>query len=220
VHRIAAVEAQPVPIASTTATVVVRVSALPAILLRDEQPGEIVLDQRPHVLPGVALVAVERLGQRRKMLPHQAVRDRTPARGRFTESGLPNDRHCLTPRGGPPGESSTGHAAAKVFPRPLAEAPEAAKAAATGLLIFEDPLIYSIRGRIADHSARVRLPAIFVYKDSAEAGGLLAYGPDRRPHPGGAADQVRARHQPQDRQGAWSRHSAGIVGAGPTRVIE
>ena len=62
----------------------------------------------------------------------------------------------------------------------MAEAAEAAKAAATGLLIFEDPLIYSIRGRIADHSARVRLPAIFVYKDSAEAGGLLAYGPDRR----------------------------------------
>ena len=46
--------------------------------------------------------------------------------------------------------------------------------------VFEDPLIYSIRKEIAEHSTRLRLPAIFVYKDSAEAGGLLAYGPDRR----------------------------------------
>ena len=46
--------------------------------------------------------------------------------------------------------------------------------------VFEDPLIYSIRKEIAEHSTRLRLPAIFVYKDPAEAGGLLAYGPDRR----------------------------------------
>jgi len=57
---------------------------------------------------------------------------------------------------------------------------EAAKRAAAGLLILEDPLIYSVRGKIADLSARLRLPAIFVYKDSAEAGGLMSYGPDRR----------------------------------------
>jgi ABC-type uncharacterized transport system substrate-binding protein len=57
---------------------------------------------------------------------------------------------------------------------------EAAKTAAAGLLILEDPLIYSVRGKIADLSARLRLPAIFVYKDSAEAGGLMSYGPDRR----------------------------------------
>jgi putative ABC transport system substrate-binding protein len=57
---------------------------------------------------------------------------------------------------------------------------EAAKTAAAGLLILEDPLIYSVRGKIADLSARLRLPAIFVYKDSAEAGGLMSYGPDPR----------------------------------------
>jgi putative ABC transport system substrate-binding protein len=57
---------------------------------------------------------------------------------------------------------------------------EAARTAAAGLLILEDPLIYSVRGKIADLSARLRLPAIFVYKDSAEAGGLMSYGPDRR----------------------------------------
>jgi len=50
---------------------------------------------------------------------------------------------------------------------------------AAGLLIFEDPLIYSIRGRVADLAAQFRLPAMYVYRDSAEAGGLMAYGPDR-----------------------------------------
>jgi putative tryptophan/tyrosine transport system substrate-binding protein len=53
-------------------------------------------------------------------------------------------------------------------------------AGTAGLLIFEDPLIYSIRGRVADLAAQFRLPAMYVYKDSAEAGGLMAYGPDRR----------------------------------------
>src|SRR5262245_37954380 len=47
-------------------------------------------------------------------------------------------------------------------------------------LIFEDPLIYSVRGRVADLATRFRLPAMYVYKDSVEAGGLMAYGPDRR----------------------------------------
>ncbi|PWT92046.1 MAG: ABC transporter substrate-binding protein [Proteobacteria bacterium] len=50
-----------------------------------------------------------------------------------------------------------------------------------GLLILEDPLIYSIREKIAELSTRLRLPTIFVYKDSVEAGGLMSYGPDR-PH--------------------------------------
>ena len=56
---------------------------------------------------------------------------------------------------------------------------EAAGGIAAGLLIFEDPLIYSIRGRVADLAAQFRLPAMYVYKDSAEAGGLMAYKPDR-----------------------------------------
>jgi putative tryptophan/tyrosine transport system substrate-binding protein len=56
---------------------------------------------------------------------------------------------------------------------------DAAKAAVGGLLVFEDPLIYSVRGKIADLTARYGLPAMYVYKDSAEAGGLMSYGPDR-----------------------------------------
>jgi putative ABC transport system substrate-binding protein len=57
---------------------------------------------------------------------------------------------------------------------------DAAKSAAAGLLILEDPLIYSMRRKIADLSAQFRLPAMYVYKDSVEAGGLMSYGPDRR----------------------------------------
>ena len=56
---------------------------------------------------------------------------------------------------------------------------QAAGGTAAALLIFEDPLIYSIRGRVADLATQFRLPAMYVYKDSAEAGGLMAYGPDR-----------------------------------------
>ena len=56
---------------------------------------------------------------------------------------------------------------------------QAAGGTAAALLIFEDPLIYSIRGRVADLATQFRLPAMYVYKDLAEAGGLMAYGPDR-----------------------------------------
>jgi len=56
---------------------------------------------------------------------------------------------------------------------------DAVNASAGGLLVLEDPLIYSIRGKIAELAERHRLPAIYVYKDSARAGGLMSYGPDR-----------------------------------------
>jgi putative ABC transport system substrate-binding protein len=68
--------------------------------------------------------------------------------------------------------------------RTAAEVPDrlehATSVGASGLLILEDPLIYSMRRNIADLAARFRLPAIYVYRDSAEAGGLISYGPDRR----------------------------------------
>jgi putative ABC transport system substrate-binding protein len=57
---------------------------------------------------------------------------------------------------------------------------EAVKGGAAGLLILEDPLIYSIHKKIADLAARSRLPTMWVYRDAVEAGGLMSYGPDRR----------------------------------------
>jgi putative ABC transport system substrate-binding protein len=57
---------------------------------------------------------------------------------------------------------------------------EAVKAGAPGLLILEDPLIYSVRKQIADLTVRSKLPTMWVYRDSVVAGGLMSYGPERR----------------------------------------
>jgi putative tryptophan/tyrosine transport system substrate-binding protein len=57
---------------------------------------------------------------------------------------------------------------------------EASKGAAAGMLIFEDPLVYAMRGKITRLAAQSRLPTMWVYRDSVEAGGLMSYGPDRR----------------------------------------
>jgi putative tryptophan/tyrosine transport system substrate-binding protein len=67
---------------------------------------------------------------------------------------------------------------------------EAIKALAAGLLILEDPLIYSVRGQIAAFAERSQLPTMWVYRDSVEAGGLMSYGPDRRQIYRRAADYV------------------------------
>ena len=55
----------------------------------------------------------------------------------------------------------------------------AAKSGTSGLLVFDDPLIYSLRRKVADLAMQFRLPAIYISRDSAEAGGLISYGPDR-----------------------------------------
>jgi putative ABC transport system substrate-binding protein len=57
---------------------------------------------------------------------------------------------------------------------------EPARAASAGLLILEDPLIYSMRGKIAGLAMQSGWPTMWVYRDSVEAGGLISYGPDRR----------------------------------------
>ena len=46
------------------------------------------------------------------------------------------------------------------------------------LVVLPDPLLAAVlRGRIAEHATRNRLPAMFTFKEQAEAGGLLSYGP-------------------------------------------
>jgi putative ABC transport system substrate-binding protein len=78
-----------------------------------------------------------------------------------------------------------GHVGLQVFEARTADQitekiEEAVKGGAAGLLILEDPLIYSIHKKIADLAARSRLPTMWVYRDAVEAGGLMSYGPDRR----------------------------------------
>jgi putative ABC transport system substrate-binding protein len=56
---------------------------------------------------------------------------------------------------------------------------EASKAAgAGGLVVLEDPLTFSQRSEIARLASRLRLPAVYGYREFAEAGGLMSYGTD------------------------------------------
>jgi putative ABC transport system substrate-binding protein len=64
-------------------------------------------------------------------------------------------------------------------PEEIARQLEASKAAgAGGVVIFEDPLTLSQRSEIAAIASRLRLPAIYGYREFAEAGGLMSYGTD------------------------------------------
>ncbi|MGB8608293.1 ABC transporter substrate-binding protein, partial [Bradyrhizobium sp.] len=64
-------------------------------------------------------------------------------------------------------------------PEEIAPQLEASKAAgAGGLVIFEDPLTFSQRSEIAAVASHLRLPAIYGYREFAEAGGLMSYGTD------------------------------------------
>jgi len=64
-------------------------------------------------------------------------------------------------------------------PEEIAPQLEASKVAgAGGLAILEDPLTFSQRTEIAAVASRLRLPAIYGYREFAEAGGLISYGTD------------------------------------------
>jgi putative ABC transport system substrate-binding protein len=49
---------------------------------------------------------------------------------------------------------------------------------ADGLFVFGDPLVFTWRYQIADLALRHRLPSVSQYREAAEAGGLLSYGPN------------------------------------------
>src|SRR5262249_8024480 len=46
------------------------------------------------------------------------------------------------------------------------------------LVVLADPLTFSYRTQIVDFAAKSRLPAIHPFRESVEAGGLMAYGVD------------------------------------------
>ena len=97
-----------------------------------------------------------------------------------------------------------------------------------GLIVMPDTFMSAHRAEITALAARDRLPAVYPFRFFAEIGGLMSYGTDladdfrraatyvdrilkgAKPSelPVAGPDQVRAGHQPQDRQGARPRRSA------------
>jgi putative ABC transport system substrate-binding protein len=64
-------------------------------------------------------------------------------------------------------------------PSEIAPQLDAAKAAGVGgLVVFEDPLTLSQRSEITALASRLRLPAIYGYREFVEVGGLMSYGTD------------------------------------------
>jgi ABC-type uncharacterized transport system substrate-binding protein len=55
-------------------------------------------------------------------------------------------------------------------------------AGAGGLVILEDPLTFSQRSEIATLASRLRLPAVYGFREFADAGGLMSYGTDHDTH--------------------------------------
>ena len=49
---------------------------------------------------------------------------------------------------------------------------------AGALYVVGDPMLWQQRRRLAELAAKTRLPAVYELKDHAEAGGLMAYGPN------------------------------------------
>jgi len=48
---------------------------------------------------------------------------------------------------------------------------------ATGLIVLQDLLFFNYQQQLVDFAAKHRLPAIYAWRNFAEAGGLMAYGP-------------------------------------------
>ena len=53
---------------------------------------------------------------------------------------------------------------------------------AAGLIVFDDPMLWSYRKQIVALAAKRRLPAMYGFREFVGEGGLMSYGPDRVDH--------------------------------------
>jgi putative ABC transport system substrate-binding protein len=56
---------------------------------------------------------------------------------------------------------------------------EAAAKGNEAIIVLEDPLIFSLRSELVEHTVKYRLPALFAERSFVEAGGLVGFGPNR-----------------------------------------
>ena len=116
---------------------------------------------------------------------------------------------------------------------------EAKRLGAEALNVLASPILNERRLDIYERTMALRLPTIHQWPENPEEGGLIGYGPrltelfrqlarqlakvlrgsQAQRRPGRAADDVRAGHQHQDRQGDRLR-GAGSAGLRADKVIE
>lgn len=53
---------------------------------------------------------------------------------------------------------------------------------AAGLIVFDDPMLWSYRKQIVALAAKRRLPTMYGFREFVDEGGLMSYGPDRVDH--------------------------------------
>jgi putative ABC transport system substrate-binding protein len=56
---------------------------------------------------------------------------------------------------------------------------DASKEGARALIVFDDPVIWSLRKRVVALAAQARLPVMYGYSEFVDEGGLVSYGPHR-----------------------------------------
>jgi len=103
----------------------------------------------------------------------------------FTAVALPELRAAATARG-----QRIEICEVRTADQLTASVDAAVKAGATGLTILETPTLHSLRRKIADLAAKLRLLAIYTNRDFVDAGGLMSYGTDRRQQYRRAAELV------------------------------
>jgi putative ABC transport system substrate-binding protein len=76
-----------------------------------------------------------------------------------------------------------------------------ARAGAQGLVILSSPIAFGLSGELARLTAQMRLPAIFMFREFVDAGGLLSYGPEfhtLRPRFASFVDSILRGRKPGD----------------------
>jgi len=75
------------------------------------------------------------------------------------------------------------------------------RARADGLIVLPDAIFLNARARIADLASKSRLPAMYGFREEAEAGGLMSYGaslPELIRRAAGYVDRILKGAKPAD----------------------